>query len=141
MSMLTAKSDLHEILRAAGHYPLEAYLFVEAGLSWTVDRLQEPATTHGFNEFERHLSGQELCMGLRDMAINRFGLLAPTVLKVWNVHRTEDFGAIVFNLADVGILHREAEEQVEDFHGVYDFREAFDPRDLATHIGSAQQGN
>ena len=49
--------------------------------------------------------------------------------------------SIVFNLVDVGILRREADDHVEDFHGVYDFREAFDPRDLATHIGSAQQGN
>ena len=141
MSVLAAKTNLHETLRAAGPYPLEAYLFVEAGLSWTVDRMQQPDPLDGLGGFDRHLTGQELCMGLRDMAISRFGLLAPTVLKLWNIHRTEDFGTIVFNLVDVGILRREADDHVEDFHGVYDFREAFDPRDLATHIGSSQQGN
>jgi uncharacterized repeat protein (TIGR04138 family) len=78
-----------------------------------------------------HVSGQELCWGLRDLAVKRWGLLAKTVLRQWKVKRTEDFGRIVFALIDEGKLRKQAGDSIDDFRNVYDFDEAFDLADLS----------
>jgi uncharacterized repeat protein (TIGR04138 family) len=59
-------------LTSAGPYPIEAYDFVREGLSYTVRQIHEDADRHA--EFDRHISGQELCLGLRDFAIDRYAL-------------------------------------------------------------------
>jgi uncharacterized repeat protein (TIGR04138 family) len=73
----------------------------------------------------RHVDGRQLCEGLRDFAIRRFGLLAPTVLRHWNIHRTDDFGRIVFSLIAGNKLKKTDEDRIEDFFGVYDFNRVF----------------
>ncbi len=73
----------------------------------------------------RHITGQQLCLGLRDFALRQYGLLARTVLTRWGIHRTEDFGTIVYALIDAGQLRRSREDAIEDFANVYDFDEAF----------------
>ena len=78
----------------------------------------------------RHVSGQELCWGLRDLAVKRWGMLAKTVLRRWKVKRTEDFGKIVFALIDDGQLRKQPGDTLDDFKNVYDFDEAFDTTDL-----------
>lgn len=111
---------IHALERA---YPPSAYAFVQAGLRHTSDRLEredEPAES-------RHVSGQELCLGLREYAIREFGHLARTVLESWKVRRTEDFGRIVFDLVRVGLLRKTQEDSMADFQGVFDFDEAFGP--------------
>lgn len=110
-------------------YPPAAFDFVQEGLRHTVETLRdaEPELPDG----GRHVSGQELCVGLRDYAIKQFGGLARTVLRSWHVHRTEDFGRIVFALVDAGALRKTEEDSLEDFQGVYDFDEAFAPMNMA----------
>ena len=71
-----------------------------------------------------------MCWGLRDLAVERWGLLAKTVLRQWKVKRTEDFGRIVFALIDEGRLRKQADDTIDDFRNVYDFDEAFDLADL-----------
>ena len=73
----------------------------------------------------RHVSGRQLCLGLRDYAIRRYGLLAKTVLNHWGVTRTEDFGRIVFALVEAGLLRKTDDDTLEDFQGVFDFEEEF----------------
>ncbi|UCG32211.1 MAG: hypothetical protein JSU68_11150 [Phycisphaerales bacterium] len=90
--------------------------------------IQELGGPEGLN---RHVSGQELCWGLRDLAVKRWGLLAKTVLRQWKVKRTEDFGKIVFALIDEGKLRRQAGDSIDDFKNVFDFDEAFDLADLS----------
>lgn len=85
----------------------------------------------GVEQLNRHVSGQELCWGLRDLAVKRWGLLAKTVLRQWRVKRTEDFGRIVFALIDEGRLRKQADDSIDDFKNVYDFDEAFDLADLS----------
>ena len=74
----------------------------------------------------RHVSGQQLCQGLRDFARNRWGLLAPTVLYRWNIRKTEDFGRMVFALVDNDYLQKQPDDRIDDFQDVFDFNQAFD---------------
>jgi uncharacterized repeat protein (TIGR04138 family) len=93
-------------------YPPSAYAFVQSGLRHTSDRLEREEEP----DDSRHVTGQELCLGLREYAIREFGLLARTVLESWNIERTDDFGRIVFDLV---------QDSISDFRGVFDFDEAF----------------
>ena len=87
-------------------------------------------------EADRHISGQELCIGLRDLAIDKYGLLAPIVLEHWNVRRTNDFGRIVFAMIDAGLMTRNNDDTMDDFRAVYDFDEAFSRDTLLARIGA-----
>lgn len=93
-----------------------AYLFVLSALHHVIERLPEP----------RHISGRELVEGVRDLAIERFGPMARTVLEHWGVRATADVGELVFALVDCGILIKQDEDLPEDFRDVFDFDEAFE---------------
>lgn len=126
--------DWNEIRRKAGPYPIEAFNFVRDGLSYTARREHENMEL--LPESDRHVTGQQLCIGLRDFAIDQYGILAPTVLEHWRIRRTDDFGRIVFAMIDAGLMTRTDNDTFEDFRAVYDFREAFDDRELSARIGS-----
>jgi uncharacterized repeat protein (TIGR04138 family) len=97
-------------------YDAQAYVFVLSALHTVVDRQRPP----------RHISGRELAWGVRDLALERFGLLARTVLEHWGMCCTEDIGRIVFALVDCGMLVKRDEDRIEDFVGVFDFDQAFE---------------
>lgn len=80
----------------------------------------------GPDKVNRHVSGRELCWGLRDFALERWGLLARTVLESWRVTGTDDFGEIVFGFIDFDLMRKQPEDDVEDFREVYSFHEAFE---------------
>ena len=82
----------------------------------------------GIDALNRHVTGRELCTALRDIAIERWGLLARSVLAHWGVHSTRDFGKIVFALVDHQLLSKQPTDSIHDFDRVYEFREAFDRR-------------
>lgn len=113
-------------LRSAGPYPPEAYAFVQEGLRDTCERLAVEGRDSEVGG-SRHVTGQELCIGLRDYAVDCYGLMARTVLEHWGVRRTEDFGRMVFALIDAGLLRKTEEDTIEDFAGVFEFDEAFSP--------------
>ena len=121
-----AEITLKRILDDAGPYPLEAYEFLRSGLAHTVKMTKGATTQFGdLDDEDRHVSGQQLCLGLRDYATREYGLLAGAVLARWNVHRTDDFGKMVFALVDAGLMRKSDSDRLEDFQGVYDFTEAF----------------
>ena len=93
-----------------------AYLFVLSSLEYCQARLPE----------RRHLTGRELLDGCRGLAIERYGLLARTVLEFWGVTCTADFGDVVFTLVELGLLMSQPQDSKEDFVGVYDFAKVFD---------------
>ena len=105
-------------------YPPAAYQFVREGLDHTASVMHGDADPFDGNE-SRHVSGQQLCIGLRDYALRQFGSMAGLVLRTWNVRRTEDFGRIVFDMVEAGILRKTEDDAIEDFANVYDFEEAF----------------
>ncbi|MEP6591596.1 MAG: Minf_1886 family protein [Gemmatimonadota bacterium] len=102
--------------RAGGRYDERAYLFMLSAIEFLQARF----------ETRRHVSGAELAWGCRDMALERFGLLARTVLGCWGVTCTADFGRLVYTLVEVGLLSTQPGDREEDFHGIYDFTEAMD---------------
>ncbi len=106
--------------RDARFHP-RAYFFVRLALDHTVRRLSRPE--HGP---QRHVTGQELLAGFRELALREFGPLARTVLAEWGLRRTEDVGAIVFNLVGHGVMGRRPEDSAADFAGGYGFDAAFD---------------
>lgn len=73
----------------------------------------------------RHVSGQELLEGIRDYALTQFGPMAITVLEEWGIHTCADFGEIVFNMVEIGLLAKTEKDSRSDFAGGYDFFEAF----------------
>jgi uncharacterized repeat protein (TIGR04138 family) len=97
-------------------YHETAYLFLLAALHHVIDRLPEP----------RHISGRELAEGVRDLALERFGPMARTVLEHWGIASTRDVGAIVFALVDCGVLIRQDDDSLDDFEEVFDFEETFE---------------
>ncbi len=114
----------------ARQFPESAFQFVRDGLSRTVavvhgDVPGAAGRTPDPTDESRHVSGQQLCMGLRDEAIRRYGLLARDVLGRWGVRRTDDFGAIVYAMIERGEFRCGRTDRPEDFHAVYDFDEAF----------------
>ena len=92
---------------------------------------------------EHHVTGQQLCDGIRQYALSQFGLMSKTVLNSWGIHSTSDFGEIVYNLINVGVLKKSPQDRRSHFDGVYDFNEAFDsagavseafPSKLVSHL-------
>ena len=113
-------------------YPLEAFLFVQRGLDWTVRSIHgDPDDDASLQHLEdpeespRHVSGRELCGGLRKFAIHQYGLMAAAVLRNWGITRCEDFGHIVFAMVDAGLMHKNADDSIADFENVFEFRNAF----------------
>jgi len=137
MNKTAEQSNAAEILAKAGPYPLEAYQFIQDGLRFTVRQVHEQrAEDHGLGgpPATEHVSGQQLCMGLRDFAIDQYGLLARLVLARWCILRTDDFGRMVFAMIAAGALSKTQQDSPEDFRSVFDFAEAFDCEHVAGAI-------
>ena len=122
--------DLRAVARET-KYPLAAFLFVQRGLDFTVRRthgeLPEDEELDPAERESRHVTGRDLCFGLRDFAIEQYGLLARTVLRRWRIEQCEDFGRIVFTMVEAGLMHKNDEDNLEDFSEVFDFATAFNP--------------
>lgn len=131
MSTSQPQLDLAQIV-ASGPYPMEAFNFVREGLGFTAERVHGGLDQEGV---ERHVSGQDLCRGLRDFAVDQYGFLAPSVLSHWNIRRTDDFGRIVFSLIEHGYMSKTDDDTLEDFCGVFDFSEDFGDEALRRCIG------
>lgn len=119
----TPAHSLAEVVEIVAAYPEDAYRFVQLGLNHTVHSIHGDETDP---KKCRHISGQELSQGLRDFALEQYGMLARTVLSRWNITSTYDFGRIVFALVEHGFMSKTDEDTIEDFRNVYDFRVAFD---------------
>jgi len=115
MTHETIDDLLAPILEADNRYTPEAYLFVREGLDHTVSQLEKP----------RHVSGKELLAGMREYALKEFGPVTKRVLCEWGINNCLDFGNIVFNLVNFGLLGKTDEDSIEDFMDGYDFNEAF----------------
>ena len=112
------------LLAATTKYPAGAFEFVQRGLEYTVNRLHGKLKP-GQEPVSRHVSGQDLCEGLRDYAIAQYGLMARAVLRKWQITSCQDFGQIVFAMVDAGLMHKNDEDSIKDFADVFDFADAF----------------
>lgn len=103
-----------------------AYLFVLAALEHCQSGLVE----------RRHITGPELAHSCREVALQRFGVMARLVLDHWGVRETIDIGDIVFTLVDMGLLISQPQDTRDDFFGIYEFATAFEQEYpwSATHV-------
>ena len=115
-SILLAEAVMDRLRQRYPGYHETAYLFILSALHFTIERLSEP----------RHISGRELAEGCRDLAIERWGLMARTVLEYWGIRSTRDLGAIVFALVECGVLVKQDTDDLGDFESVFDFGAAFE---------------
>jgi len=115
----TTKPMMRLVVEMDWPYSAEVFEFVHRGLAHTVQRIHGEKTEPGVC---RHVTGRQLCEGLRDCATRRWGYMARTVLEHWNVTTTFDFGRIVFMMVKAGLLKTSEGDSVEDFRDVYDFK-------------------
>ncbi|MEM9082267.1 MAG: Minf_1886 family protein [Planctomycetota bacterium] len=104
-------------------YPPRAYSVVQLGLRRAVEQVYDVDEARLMGD--RHVTGQDLCLGIRDVAIEQFGPLAKAVLESWNISQTSDFGNMVEALVEAGLFRMSDRDSFEDFCDVYDFDEAF----------------
>lgn len=126
--MTIFEEGLTEIVERDPRYAYEAYEFVFHALHYTQKKLgrlpeQEAAEIASANP-KHHVSGRELVEGARDLALLEFGLMARTVFKLWGINNTGDFGEIVFNLIDAGLMSKTDQDRKEDFYNIFDLDEA-----------------
>ena len=98
----------------------DAYTFVREALDFT-QKLAVKEARSGI----RHVSGQELLDGIRKFALGQFGPMAATVFEEWGVKSCRDFGEIVFNMVEIGLLAKTDKDPRDDFQNGYDFTDAF----------------
>ncbi len=94
----------------------DAYLFVMASLG----RSMKLAGA------QRHLTGGELLKGIQAEAEEQFGPMAATVFEHWGIKNSLDFGHIVFNMVQEGILSKTETDTLEDFKDGIFFEKLFD---------------
>jgi uncharacterized repeat protein (TIGR04138 family) len=111
-----AEEILDQLQERHPRFHAKAYYFVLTALHSVIEGLGQP----------RHITGRELAVGVRDLALARYGPMARSVLGHWGIHATEDVGCVVFALVEQGILVKQDEDRLEDFSGVFDFEEAFE---------------
>lgn len=111
---------LDQILARDARYAREAYYFLREALDYT-----QRAISKANQGKMRHVSGQELLAGIRAYALQQYGPMALMLLHEWGIHRCEDFGELVFNLVDAGVLSKTESDSRADFANGYDFEEAF----------------
>lgn len=114
--MVFADEVIDRLKERHPRYHETAYVFTLSALHHVLERLPEP----------RHISGVELATGARDLALERFGPMARTVLEHWGIERTADLGEIVFALVEAGVLLKQDDDSPGDFESLYDFEEAFE---------------
>ena len=112
------------IERTTRYHP-HAFQFVYQALRFTEQSLRRGCPP-GKSTDEAHISAGELLQGIRELALEQFGLMTRTVFVRWGVRTTDDFGRIVFELIRRGEMMKTERDQLSDFFDVYDFEEAFD---------------
>lgn len=115
-SMENFFKKIDEIIIKDNRYKPDAYEFVMQALWFTQARLKK----------QGHLTGKELLAGIKDFVLEQYGPMAKAVFKHWGIERTKDFGDIVFNMVDSGLLNKTETDSRDDFENVFDFDEAFD---------------
>ena len=112
------------VRRRDRRFARNAYEFILDALDHTMVTLGKDSKTGE----DRHVGGTELLEGIRDLASSQFGPMAALVFQRWGIRNPEDFGEIVFNLVDIGLLSRRAEDSRLDFSTDQDFSADFEQR-------------
>jgi uncharacterized repeat protein (TIGR04138 family) len=87
---------------------------------------QQDEEDAALEEEQVHITGVELLDGIRDLALERYGLMARWVFASWGIRTTEDFGRVVFDLVEQGKMRKTDQDRLSDFYAVYDFEQVLD---------------
>lgn len=104
------------ILGKDPRYKPDAYELVMEALSFTQKKFRRV----------KHVTGEELLAGIKELLMEKFGPLTLSVLEHWGIKSTEDFGNIVFNLVENKVLSKTEEDTIESFRKGFDFQETFE---------------
>lgn len=143
---------MRDLLVEDTRYKIEAYQFIREALQYAHENLiDSPGEEDGDeaaaflpidqdveDEFDddfddlpeqnpNHVTGQQLCEACRRYALQQYGYLAKMVLANWGVHKTGDFGDLVYNLIRIEQMRKSETDRREDFDDVYCFDNAFEP--------------
>ncbi|WP_165230061.1 Minf_1886 family protein [Aquisphaera insulae] len=143
------REQLARVIATDSRYTIEAYAFVLEGLKHARSRKlrarrrkqertrgpgprkKRPAGEGSEPKSEKesgHVTGRELCLAARQVALRYYGPMAVTVLDQWGVRSTSDIGEIVYNLIRSGDLDKTPSDKRSDFDDVYDFATALRPK-------------
>lgn len=120
MQEVRFEEALEQILATDARYHRDAYHFLREALDFT----QKIVARENADRM-RHVTGQELLDGIRQFALNQFGPMTPTVFAEWGITECRDFGNLVFNMVEIGLLAKTQEDSRADFEGGYSFDDAF----------------
>jgi len=111
---------LEKMLARDPRFARDAYHFTREALDFTQKLISRENKGN-----VRHVTGQELLDGIRQFALQQYGPMTLTVLEEWNVKNCRDFGDIVFNLVESGLLAKTERDTRDDFQNGYAFTDAF----------------
>ena len=101
-------------------YARDAYHFTREALDFTQKLISRENKGN-----VRHVTGQELLQGIRQYALQQYGPMTATLLEEWGINNCRDFGEIVFNMVESGLLAKTEKDTRNDFQQGYDFTDAF----------------
>jgi len=110
------KKNLEQIAKEDDRFSPPAIRFVYEALGYTAKNI----TTE-----RKHVSGQALCEGLKELAIEKWGRLAILVLNTWGIRTTRDFGEIVYLMIRHQWMSAQPTDSIDDFNDVYNFKTVF----------------
>jgi uncharacterized repeat protein (TIGR04138 family) len=119
MQKLDFAEAVDQLTQENSRYHRDAFFFLREALDHTVKMRKRQLGEGG------HVNGPQLCEGIRQLALKQFGPMVPTVFAYWGVERTDDFGAMVWQMIDLGVFGKTDNDTREDFNGIFDFKEAF----------------
>lgn len=102
-------------------YARAAYHFTREALDYT----QKLMSRENKGAPRQHVTGQELLEGIRQYALQQCGPMTVTVLEEWGIRNCRDFGEVVFNMVESGLLSITETDTRGDFQHGYDFTDAF----------------
>ena len=113
--------EFEKLLARDKRYKRGAYVLISKALDYAIEKRLEEARVSG----ERiagpaHVSGQDLCLAVKQYALGQFGFMAGMVLGSMGIHKTDDIGTIVFNLIAVGLMNKSSSDTFEDFVDLFD---------------------
>lgn len=115
------KETVAALVAADPRFARAAYEFVSQAVTYTSRKHRRESP----DPQRRHITGQQLLDGFRELALEQFGPLAGNVVRDWGIVRTEDVGDIVFRLVNAKLLGASEADSPADFADGYTFDDAF----------------
>lgn len=120
---MSPRNEITPILARDPRYAIEAYALVLESLERAARKVRR--SRRATARQSRHVNGRQLCLAARDLMLERYGLLAGSLLECWGVRSTSDLGEIVYALIASGDLSKTDRDSREDFDEVFDFETVF----------------